>query len=93
MNLSDAMEDYFRDVEAGRDTPLPTNNGVPDVKRLESELRLVLTDLDRLVRRLPLKRNFELVEMLVIVHARARAERTLTEFRTKIQARVSDDTC
>jgi hypothetical protein len=84
MDLSDALDDYHADATAGRPNPLRGPEGVPpDPDAVGRALHAILDELDDLVAGLPLRRNADLAAALVNVHARARVESSLAEFRRR----------
>jgi hypothetical protein len=89
MNLSDALEDYFDDLKAGRPNPLASEaiEQPLDDHSVECELHGIIETLDSLVRGLPLKRHQEFLDTLVNVHARARVDAALARFRARAAAR------
>jgi hypothetical protein len=82
MNLSDALDDYFQDLGAGRANTLSRPEGPPDDCEVERRLYSILDELDRLVAGLPLRRHRELLDSLINVHSRVRVDATLARYRT-----------
>ena len=84
MNLSDALDDYFSDLKARKPNALPRARGLPDDVEAEEMLHSALDELDDLVASLPLRRNADLLFSLINVHARARVETSLANFRRRL---------
>jgi hypothetical protein len=85
MSLSDAAEDYFQDLFAGRSNVLAPIEGVSDVYWVEDELHGVLDEINDLLSRLPLRRNTKVLDSLINVHARARANVVIQKFLKKLK--------
>lgn len=92
MNLSDAVEDYFRDLVAGRPNVLAPIESVSDVCWVEDELHGALDEINTLLGRLPLRRNIKVLDSLINVHARARANMLIKDFIKKLKTHESLET-
>jgi hypothetical protein len=86
MNLSDAVEDYFSDVKAGKANLLQSAGPPPDADVLRRQLHAILDELDHWIALLPLCRHAELIESLVNVHALARVEVLVRNFAARLGA-------
>jgi len=85
MNLSDAVEDYSKDLVAGRTNILAPIEGISDVCLVEDELHDTLDEINDLLNRLPLNRNIQVLNLLINVHARARANMLIKNFLKKLK--------
>jgi hypothetical protein len=87
MSYSDAVDDYFDDLRAGRESILGPVQCSFDIDWIEDLLHEELDIITHLLGQLPLRHNARLLDSLINVHARARVNATLNKFREKFDKR------